>query len=154
MDTISVREANLHDAAHIIEFQKQMAWETEQLQLDDDVLAAGVRAVFSDPQKGRYYVAQRNGQVIGSVLTTFEWSDWRNGTIVWLQSVYVRKEDRGSGVFGRMYRHIRSVVEGHAGFKGIRLYVDKSNSVARNVYRALGMTDHHYDTFEWMKPAD
>jgi GNAT superfamily N-acetyltransferase len=154
LDTISVREASPHDAAHIIEFQKKMARETEQLELDDDVLAPGVHAVFADPSKGRYYVAQKNGRVIGSLLTTYEWSDWRNGTIVWLQSVYVQKEDRGAGVFGKMYRFIRSLVEEHHDYKGIRLYVDKSNTVARSVYRALGMTDHHYDTFEWMKPGN
>ena len=148
---IIVRKARKSDSASIIEFQRLMAWETEKLQLDTSVLKDGVQAVFADENKGQYFVAEENGEVVGSMLTTYEWSDWRNGVILWLQSVYVLKKARGKGIFSAMYKHIMDHVAERPGFKGIRLYVEKSNSHARKVYQSMGMIDHHYDMFEWMK---
>jgi len=148
---VKIRDAVIADKEQIVEFQLAMALETENLLLDKYVVDLGVEAVFRDPSKGNYYVAENNGKVIGSLLITFEWSDWRNGQIVWIQSVFVDKDYRGQGVFKMLYEHIKSrVLNEENGFRGIRLYVDKSNESARKVYEKLGMENHHYETYEWM----
>ncbi len=131
-----------------------MARETEDLELDRDTVTRGVEAVFADPAKGAYWVAEREGAaepVVGGLLTTFEWSDWRNGTVLWIQSVYVVPEERGRGVYRALYEHLRHRVAGDPDLKGIRLYVDRRNMGAQRVYERLGMTREHYDTFEWLK---
>ena len=151
MADLKVRAAQPGDAPAIVEFQLRMARETEALELDRDTLTRGVNAVFADPGKGAYWVAERDGQVVGGLLTTFEWSDWRNGVILWIQSVYVVPEERGRGVYRALYEHLRRRVEADSDLKGIRLYVDKGNTAAQRVYERLGMTREHYDTFEWLK---
>ena len=128
-----------------------MALETENLILDSKTIKEGVTAVFSDPSKGYYFVAEENGKVIGSLLTTFEWSDWRNGTVLWIQSVYVLPEHRKKGVYRILYSHIKSMVEQDNNLKGIRLYAEKSNTTAQIVYKAMEMTDEHYLLYEWLK---
>ena len=147
-----IRQANDTDSASIVEFQLAMAYETEQLQLDEPTVLKGVAAVFNDPAKGVYYVAETEGKVVGSLLTTFEWSDWRNGTVLWIQSVYVRPEFRKRSIFSRLYKHIQSLVAANPDLRGIRLYADKTNTPAHGVYEHLGMTAEHYQMFEWMKP--
>lgn len=146
-----IRQANLTDSESIVEFQLSMALETEQLQLDKPTVVKGVAAVMDDPSKGIYYVAEIHGQVVGSLLTTFEWSDWRNGTVLWIQSVYVRPEYRKRSVFSQLYKHIREMVSVNAELRGIRLYADKTNTSAHGVYEHLGMTCEHYQMYEWMK---
>jgi len=150
-DELKVRAGRPEDAPAIVDFQLRMARETEDLELDRDTLTGGVEAVFADPRKGAYWVAERQGQLVGGLLTTFEWSDWRNGTILWIQSVYVVPEERGRGVYRALYEHLRAKVEADPALKGIRLYVDKRNAGAQRVYERLGMTREHYDTFEWLK---
>ncbi len=151
MADLKVRAAQPGDAPLIVEFQLRMARETEDLELDRDTLTRGVGAVFVDPGKGAYWVAERAGQVVAGLLTTFEWSDWRNGVVLWIQSVYVIPEERGRGVYRALYEHLRRRVEADSGLKGIRLYVDRRNTAAHRVYERLGMTREHYDTFEWLK---
>ncbi len=146
-----IRQATVTDSTSIVEFQLAMAWETEQLQLDEPTVIKGVAAVFADSSKGTYYVAESDGVVLGSLLTTFEWSDWRNGTVLWIQSVYVRPGFRKQGIFGQLYRHIQALVAGSPDLRGIRLYADKTNTSAHDVYEHLGMTAEHYQMFEWMK---
>ncbi|HKJ41016.1 MAG TPA: GNAT family N-acetyltransferase [Sunxiuqinia sp.] len=146
-----VREATPTDAGAIAEFQLQMALETENLQLDKPTVDLGVQAVFNDQSKGTYYVAEKNDQVIASLLTTFEWSDWRNGTVLWIQSVFVLPEFRGNGVYKKMYQHIQHCVEQDDRLKGIRLYVDQTNVRAQKVYSKLNMSAEHYQLFEWLK---
>jgi GNAT superfamily N-acetyltransferase len=145
------REARPADTADIVEFQLLMARETEGLELDRETVTRGVAAVFADPAKGAYWVAERDGRVAGSLLTTFEWSDWRNGTVLWIQSVYVLPEERGRGIYRALYERVKSRVERSPDLKGIRLYVDRRNATARRVYERLGMTREHYETFEWLK---
>lgn len=148
---IKIREANRSDAICIVDFQLKMALETENLELTKSVVEYGVEAVFSESSKGAYYVAEVDGKVIGSLLTTYEWSDWRNGNILWIQSVYVSSEFRGKRIYSKMYEHIKNMVWDHKlDFKGIRLYVDKTNEVAQRVYKKLGMENHHYEMYEWM----
>ena len=146
-----IRQANETDSASIVEFQLAMAMETEQLQLDEPTVIKGVAAVYTDSSKGTYYVAETNGQVVGSLLTTFEWSDWRNGTVLWIQSVYVRPEFRKRSIFSRLYKHIQEQVASNVALRGIRLYADKTNTSAHGVYEHLGMTAEHYQMYEWMK---
>jgi len=132
-------------------FQIRMALETENLALDRDTVIKGVEAVLGDPSKGRYFVAEDAGQVVASLLITYEWSDWRNGNVWWLQSLYVVPEWRRKGVFKEMFRVITQKVCSDDGVKGIRLYVDKANTVAQETYRSLGMNGDHYLMYEWMK---
>jgi GNAT superfamily N-acetyltransferase len=146
-----IRQAKQTDAESIVEFQLAMALETEQLALDEPTVVKGVAAVMADPSKGIYYVAEIHGQIVGSLLTTFEWSDWRNGTVLWIQSVYVRPEFRKRSVFSALYKHIREKVAANTDLRGIRLYADKTNTSAHGVYKHLGMSAEHYQMFEWMK---
>ena len=149
--TITVRLASTRDSDCIIDFQKRMAWETEGLRLDEARVTAGVAAVFNDPGKGRYYVAEHAGEVVGMLLTIPEWSDWRNGTVVWLHSVYVRADYRRQGVFRRLFAHVKHEVLASPDLCGLRLYVEKRNATAQSVYKRLGMTSDHYEMFEWLK---
>ncbi|HZL10866.1 MAG TPA: GNAT family N-acetyltransferase [Prolixibacteraceae bacterium] len=146
-----IRQAQQTDSSSIVEFQLAMAMETEQLQLNEPTVEKGVAAVFADSSKGIYYVAEIKGQVVGSLLTTFEWSDWRNGTVLWIQSVYVRPEFRKRSIFSRLYKHIQDLVASDHDLRGIRLYADKTNTSAHGVYEHLGMTAEHYKMYEWMK---
>lgn len=148
---LNVREAVLADIPDIVDFQIDMAFETENLALEKEVVIQGVKAVFNDSGKGSYYVAESAGIVIGSLLTTYEWSDWRNGQVLWIQSVFVKKDFRGKGAFSLLYKYIKAKVQNEKnGYRGIRLYVDKTNKSAQSVYEKLGMENHHYDTYEWM----
>ncbi|MBS1680889.1 MAG: GNAT family N-acetyltransferase [Bacteroidetes bacterium] len=146
-----IREATAKDIPHVLDFQLKMALETENITLEISALTLGVNRMFKDPTKGRYYVAEVNGEVAGCLMTTYEWSDWRNGTIIWIQSVYVSKEHRGKGVYRKLYEHIQQLVQDDPDSKGIRLYVDRSNAVAQTVYKNLKMNGEHYSVFEWMK---
>ncbi len=146
-----IRKARSSDIYPIVDFQLKMALETEQLELNKTTVEKGVTAVVFDSAKGQYYVAEVNGNVVGSLLTTYEWSDWRNATILWIQSVYILPEFRRKGVYRNLYSHLKEIVEKDSQLNGIRLYADKSNIVAHKTYESLGMNPDHYITFEWMK---
>lgn len=145
------REATAQDIPYLIDFQLKMALETENITLEISELTQGIQKLFKDPTKGKYYVAVDNQGPIGCLMTTFEWSDWRNGMVLWIQSVYVEKNFRGKGVYKMMYEFIRQMVEESADLRGIRLYVDKTNLGAQKVYENLGMNGEHYTVYEWMK---
>lgn len=145
------RDATPVDAPRIVEFQLALARETEQLILDTDTLRRGVWAVFHDPALGRYLVAEEDGTVVASLLITTEWSDWRDGTVWWIQSVYVVPGQRGRGIYRGLYAHVRGLAEADERVRGIRLYVDERNRPAQHVYMRLGMNGEHYRVFEWMK---
>ena len=146
---ITVRAAQAGDAGFLVEGNAAMARETEGLELDLKVLGAGVRAVLEDAGKGRYFVAESAGLVVGMVMVTWEWSDWRNGMLWWLQSVYVRPEWRRRGVFRGMYGHVREMCRGPGGV-GLRLYVEKENDAGKATYGAVGMRGAGYDVMEEM----
>lgn len=148
---MKVRKATIKDYQSIVNFQQAMARETEGIELLLDPLEKGVKAVLEDPSKGIYYVAEINKKVVSSLLTTYEWSDWRNGTVLWIQSVYVMPQYRRRGVYRNMYTHIKSMVLSSDNLMGIRLYADKSNLAAHKTYENLGMNQDHYITFEWLK---
>jgi GNAT superfamily N-acetyltransferase len=147
---ILIRKAKPSDAPSIIDFQLKMAWETEKMKLVPEIVTKGVDAVFHDQSRGQYYVAESNGKVVASLLITYEWSDWRNCSVWWFQSVYVVLEFRRQGVFRKMYSHIRELAE-EQDIAGLRLYVETKNSRAQKTYEALGMSSEHYAFYEWMR---
>jgi GNAT superfamily N-acetyltransferase len=147
---MTIREATPSDIPSIIDFQLKMALETEKFTLDIGILTHGVHKLFKDPAKGKYYMAEVKGETVGCLMTTFEWSDWRDGTVLWIQSVYVAETHRGQGIYKKMYGHIQDLVKSDPTLKGIRLYVDSGNHAARQIYENLGMDGGHYRLYEWM----
>jgi len=149
--TVHIRKALPNDINCIAKFQVEMAWETENFKLNYETVNKGVSKVFECEGHGNYYVAEVNNEVVASLLTTYEWSDWRNGTVLWIQSVYVMKEFRRQGIYAKMYKYITDMVANDNLLCGIRLYVDKTNSIAQEVYKNMGMNGEHYRVYEWMK---
>lgn len=132
--------------------QIAMAKETENFQLDPKTVAAGMQAVIEDPSKGKYYLAfNDNDEFMGMLLTIPEWSDWRCAEVLWIHSVYILPEFRQNGIYKKLYLHLQNIVKENPANAGLRLYVDKTNAKAINVYQKLGMSDDHYSLFEWLK---
>jgi len=148
---ITTRFATAKEAKEIIDFQIAMALETESLALDRQTVEKGVAYVFLNKEKAVYLVAEADNIVVGSLMLTYEWSDWRNGMVVWIQSVYVLPEHRKKGVFNSMFQFVKEMVDNNPYYCGIRLYVDKTNVNAQKVYTKLGMNGDHYATFELME---
>jgi ribosomal protein S18 acetylase RimI-like enzyme len=145
---IEIRRAQPADCGVIAEYNRAMARETEGIELDAERVRAGVQAVLDDPAKGAYWVALRQGEVLGQLLLTYEWSDWRNGVFWWVQSVYVRPDARRQGVFRHLYRHVREQAAADPGVCGIRLYVEEHNRRAQDTYLRQGMKRTPYLVFE------
>ena len=131
-----------------MEFNLRLAEETEAIKLDPECVQAGVAALLSDPAKGLYFVAEFNGEVVGQVMITYEWSDWRNGNIWWLQSVYVHPRSRRSGVFRALFNHLVELARADHDVCGLRLYMHADNARARQSYQNLGMKQTRYEVFE------
>jgi GNAT superfamily N-acetyltransferase len=146
--SLVIRRATPADEGVLVAFNAALAWETEQKRLDTDVLATGVRAVFADPAKGFYTVAEEAGEVVGQVMVTFEWSDWRNGWFWWVQSVYVREDARRRGVFRALFRDLLRQAGADAAVIGLRLYVERENARAQQTYRELGMAEASYFLYD------
>lgn len=144
MSDLVLRAAQRADIDAITRFNAAMALETETKTLDPATLGAGVAAVFDEPARGFYRVAEVGGRVVACLLVTFEWSDWRNGLWWWLQSVYVEPAHRGRGLFSGLYRQLRADARATPGVCGLRLYVEHDNAVAQAVYTALGMRPEPY----------
>src|SRR5947207_13742177 len=136
--TIHIRSARPDDASIIADFNICMAMETEKLALDPSTIFAGVRAILADASRGEYFVAEIGGSVVGCLMITHEWSDWRNGDIWWIQSVYVHADFRRGGVFTALYRHVEREARA-AGAVGIRLYMEEENAAAQATYEKVGM---------------
>ena len=145
---VTIRQPCAADAPVIAEFNARLARETEHLELDPVPLRAGVEAVLSDPAKGIYWVAETGGEVVGQLMITFEWSDWRNGVFWWIQSVYVRSDWRSRGVFKALYRHVEQMARSRNDVCGLRLYVERDNQRAQQTYQKLGMRPTPYDIYE------
>lgn len=148
---VSIRKAELRDADTIAAFNTAMALETEDRRLLPERVGAGVRRLLSDPSLGFYIVAEKAGQVVGCLMITHEWSDWRNGLFWWIQSVYVEPGSRRSGVYRRLYEFIRTKAQDDPGVCGFRLTVEKDNVNAQQTYRSLGMEATDYRVFEELK---
>jgi ribosomal protein S18 acetylase RimI-like enzyme len=149
-DDVTVRTATTEDADLLARFNAAMAEETEDKVLDPDTVRAGVQGMLDDPSRGFYLVAVRAEQIVGSLMVTTEWSDWRNGTFWWIQSVYVRPEARRTGVYTDLHRAVHKRAADDEEVCGLRLYVDRDNEAARETYRALGMTETSYRMYEEM----
>jgi GNAT superfamily N-acetyltransferase len=145
---ITIRQATVTDATVIARFNTLMADETEHIALDQERLKAGVDALLLDPSKGVYYLAEQNNVAVGQMMITCEWSDWRNGTFWWIQSVYVESGARGSGVFRALFDHVHSLAKSRSDVCGLRLYVERSNDRAKRTYDRHGMHLSHYEMFE------
>lgn len=143
-----VRDAANTDIAFLADSNAAMALETECKVLDRDTLQRGVRAVFAQPQRGFYLIAQRGPQAVGCLLVTREWSDWRNGDWWWLQSVYVVPEARRSGVFRALYCEVEHRARDASDVVGLRLYVEQDNARAQATYATLGMSPACYRLYE------
>jgi len=132
----------------ITEFNLLLAMETEGLRLDPGCVKAGVTALLADPAKGIYYVAEVSGTIAGQLMITYEWSDWRNGNLWWIQSVYVRQDFRRRGVFGRLFKHLEMLARERKDVRSLRLYMHADNATARRSYEKLGMHQTKYEVFE------
>ena len=153
---IEIRKAKPGDLECIVDLQLQLASQTEKLELDREIVWQGVRGVFDEPARGTYWiavepVAKPSGRILGVLLAIPEWSDWRNATVLWIHSLYIVPESRRQGVFKKLYMNLKEQVERTPELAGIRLYVDKTNKSAQDVYKKLGMTKEHYDLYEWLK---
>jgi ribosomal protein S18 acetylase RimI-like enzyme len=142
--TIDIRPALPSDAEIVVAFNSQIAAETENRILDPDRVAPGVARILADPSLGRYWLAEIDGIVAGQIMITYEWSDWRNGMMLWIQSVYVHADFRRQGVFSALYKHVETVARNDADVVGIRLYVEKDNLRAQQTYTKLGMSMTDY----------
>ncbi len=145
-DTIRIGEAK--DAKILTQFNIAMAQETENRQLDRATVTAGVRSLISNPDAGFYVVAQQGSEVVGALMVTYEWSDWRNRRFWWIQSVYVRPSHRRQGIFRKLFEGVRARAAARDDVCGLRLYVEQNNAVAQATYRSLGMDETHYEMYE------
>lgn len=145
---MKIRKAKPADAAIIAEFNRNLAWETEKLRLSRRVVDRGVRALLKDSSKGIYFVAEQDGEIVGQLMVTYEWSDWRNGNIWWIQSVYVASDFRQQGVFRKLFKHVEELGRSRREVCGLRLYVERNNRRAHRAYDRLGMKYTHYEIYE------
>jgi GNAT superfamily N-acetyltransferase len=148
MSNAVIRPAEVRDAAALAEGNVRMALETEGKALDAETVRCGVRAVVDDPAKGFYLVAEQDGTVVGQLMITYEWSDWRNGVFWWIQSVYVWPEHRRRGIFRRLHEDLVARARRAGCVCGLRLYVEKQNARAQATYAALGLAPNHYQFYE------
>lgn len=148
MEAIRIRPATAGDIEALAANHRAMARETEGKELDADTTLRGTRAVLDDPGKGFYLIAERDGTMVGQLLVTFEWSDWRDGIFWWIQSVYVLPFARRGGVYRALHDHVIARAREAGGVCGVRLYVDRENHIAQTTYRSMGMTPAHYDMYE------
>ncbi len=148
---MNIRKATKHDAPALIEFNQAMALETEGKHLEPETLTAGVEAVFDDPAKGFYVVSVDDSNIVGGLMVTFEWSDWRNAWFWWIQSVYIIPEYRGRSIYSRLYDHVKELAAARTDVCGYRLYVEKENEHAQRVYEKVGMAASHYEMYEELK---
>ncbi len=148
-----LRKGELRDAPVIAEFNRRMALESEGKALIRAVVEAGVLRLLNEPSLGFYAVAESAGRVVGCLMVTNEWSDWRNGLFWWIQSVYVEPGSRRRGVYRRLYRLIREMALADPGVCGLRLYVERENRIAQQTYASLGMAQTDYFVYEELRPG-
>lgn len=146
-----IRRATIDDATALSQFNQNSAFETEGMELIPEVADAGVKTMFDNPQMGFYLVAESDGVIAAALMTTTEWSDWRNGLFWWIQSVYVLPDFRRQGLYQKLYEEVKLLAENDTNVCGFRLYVERENINAQKTYRALGMEETHYKLFEELK---
>ncbi len=146
--TIRIRDATPADVSTIADYNSRLAEETEETRLDPTRINPGVKELLADPSKGRYWLAISGDQAVGQIAVSYEWSDWRNGMIWWIQSVYVHEDHRRRGVYSSLYQHIESLAQSDSKVIGIRLYVEKENKRAQQTYGKLGMNMTNYQVMQ------
>jgi ribosomal protein S18 acetylase RimI-like enzyme len=151
--SIAVRDATMDDVEFMADCNRRLAVETEDKSLDREVLAAGIRRGLTTPALCRYFIAEVGGRPAGTTMLTYELTDWRDGIIWWLQSVYVLPEFRNIGVFQHVYSHIETLARRSPDVRALRLYVRGDNERAKRAYRAMGMASAGYEVLEkvWSK---
>jgi len=147
-ESVQIRAAVAADQAVVTDFNRQLAQESEGLVLDEETVNAGVAAILEDASRGCYFLAEIEGQVVGQIGLTYEWSDWRNGSFWWIQSVFILPEFRRNGVFRALYHHVEAMALEDPGCTGLRLYVEPENEKAIQTYHALGLSDAPYRMLE------
>ena len=145
---VTIRHARATDAERIADFNARLAQESERKTLDAPTVRSGVQALLDAPEHGQYYVAESGSEMVGQLLITYEWSDWRNGQFWWIQSVYVVPEYRRRGIFSALYAHVTALARANPAVCGLRLYVEESNARALETYRSLGMDPAGYHVLE------
>lgn len=145
---IIIRNATLENIEIIIDFNLNLAAETENKSLNKQILAEGVRNILLDRNKGFYVLAILDNKIVGQLMITYEWSDWRNSYFWWIQSVYVLPQFRKSGIFKLLFKYIKDLAIEQNNVCGLRLYTDKDNINAMNAYKNLGMHQSNYLLFE------
>ncbi|NOX52228.1 MAG: GNAT family N-acetyltransferase [Gammaproteobacteria bacterium] len=145
---LTIRPANLSDLQFIQDCNVAMAAETEDLGLNVEKLSQGISYIFDHKDEGFYLIAERASQSVGTLMVTFEWSDWRSGRFWWIQSVFVTPAARRSGVYRALHQQVRDLASKDPQFCGIRLYVEKQNVNAQNTYKQMGMQHTHYAIYE------
>ncbi len=145
---INIRKGELKDAQTLARFNIMMARETENKDLDFETVFHGVKALIKDPHKGFYLVAESKGEIVGQLMVTPEWSDWRDKNFFWIQSVYIPENYRKQGIFSALFHHVKEIAYHKKNVAGLRLYVELNNNAAKQTYEALGMTKPGYDMYE------
>lgn len=145
---MNIRIAQTKDADSIAAFNQAMAFETEGKRLADETISNGVAAVFDDPKKGFYVVAENDGRLAGCLMVTYEWSDWRNAWFWWIQSVYILPEARGQRIYSQLYDFLKTRAKSEGNVCGFRLYAETENRHAQTVYEKVGMHAPRYVMFE------
>ena len=150
----TVRYATINDAKTLADFNRKMAKETEDITLPPATILRGVTAVLQEPTRGFYVVAESDGTLLASLMVTTEWSDWRDGEMWWIQSVYVAREWRRRGLYRRLYTEVKRLANEAKNVRGFRLYVERENTIAQATYTALGMHETRYKIFEELTNSD
>ncbi len=145
---MEIRDATTADVADLVRFNVAMASESEDKGLHPPTLQSGIEYLLQNPREGRYLVAQRGAKSVGTLMLTYEWSDWRNGRFWWIQSVYVDQAERRTGVYRALHQHARDLATSDPQSCGIRLYVERDNSGARATYETLNMSETAYRLYE------
>jgi GNAT superfamily N-acetyltransferase len=146
--SIEIRVATSEDIDALVSFNQAMALETEKKVLQQEILRAGVSAIIQDDNKGFYLVAVENEEVVGSLMVTTEWSDWRNAQFWWIQSVYIIPTMRRKGIYAKLYERVKTLATERKNICGFRLYVENDNFIAQKTYESLGMQASHYLMYE------
>ena len=143
-----IRIGEKKDADTLAKYNIAMAWETEKKKLSPPLVARGVQALLENPRYGFYVVAEIDREVVGSLMITYEWSDWRDASFWWIQSVYVKPEFRKQGIFRRLYEFVKNKASRDTGVCGLRLYVEQDNVAAQKTYKSIGMSRIPYKLYE------
>ena len=142
------RHAVTADIEVITDFNCRLAAETESRCLDRDTVRSGVQRGLTVGDEVQYFLAEDDSGVIGQLMLTREWSDWRDGWMIWLQSVFVIPEKRGRSVFRALLSHAIADVASRTEAVNVRLYVDHENQGAKASYRRMGFQSAGYEIME------